>query len=602
MFICKKKYVSLVVVMILIISHILINSHILKASSGEVSLILSAEKLKVNEEFNIAVRVKGIKDIHGASLELNFDKSLIEILSIAPGSLYNGLTEGTNYRHFSSFDRTDSGTISTAILLTGLDNGISAEGTLFILRAKALSAGTVTLKPDINYKVKLANSSKTVHNKITSYIASESVLNIINDTEWFVTEKLEQASPRIAFTGIWYNHWEARNSGGSARYSNDKTASFSFSFDGTGFRWYGLANRFKGKAKITIDGETEIVDTFWSSEHYQKLFYEKNNLQNGRHEVRVEVLTDYLNIDYIEILSDKANSTPAVVPTAPLSPTPSPGPSQPTDGNNNPGNTSASIKKLEQTDISIRYIGHWLNHWENRNSGGSAKFTNVEDAAFEFTFEGTGFRWYGLANKFKGKCKITVNGKSEIVDTYHATEQYQKLFYSKEGLSNGKHTVRIETLTDYINIDFLEIVLQSQPEVNPPSSQPVNPISGKWTRFEEDDKAIKYNGTWLTHNHSSNSGNTARFTDFRNASAEFTFTGTGFRWYGNANKFKGPVTVTVDGKNERVNTYFDGQQYQKLFYEKRNLNYGTYTVKLSLVYDYISIDCLDIENGTLNQR
>lgn len=592
MFRKNKIFISSVTIFLFLTGSILGSTKTLKAASGEVTLSMP-EKVEPGEEFNIEVKVKDIQDIHGASLDFNFDSSIIAIQDILPGNLYYGLSEGKNYRHFRWVENATAGKVSTAVLLTGVDNGISAGGSLFVLKAKALKEGNLSFKPGSSYTIKLANSSKAVTNKIAGYTAKETAITIGKEpAKNIVKEKLEQVNPRIQYSGTWFNHWEPQNSGSSAKFTNAKNASFSFSFEGTGFRWYGFSNKFKGSAKITIDGKSEIVNTYSDTDQYKKLFYEKKELSNGKHDVKIEVSSDYISIDFLEILEANA--------ALPQIPKPAPGqpPVTPPAGNTD-SETITTIKKLEQTDPTIQFSGEWLNHWENRNSGGSAKFTGANGAFFQFTFEGTGFKWYGLANKFKGKAKVIIDGKEEIVDTYSADEQYQKLFFTKQGLANGSHTVKIQTYTESINVDYIEIIQQTTVNKGSSTTPPANTLTGKWTRFEETNPLLKYKGSWLTHNFESNSGGTAKYTNFTDAAVEFTFTGTGFRWYGNANEFKGPVTVTIDDKSQRVDTYYDGQAYQKLFFEKKGLDYGIHKVKLSLVYDYISIDCIEIENGSL---
>lgn len=595
MFQRKKLLFLSTLLLIFIVVSILGGTKILKAAAGEVSLVMP-ENVQVGEEFNIEIKVKGIKDIYGASMELNFDSSIISIQDILPGNLYYGFTEGINYKHFRALDKASSGNIYSTVILLGADNGLSADGNLFILKAKALKTGNISFKPNNNYIIKLSNSSKSLENKITSYNSKETTLSIGNTAiEPSVKERIEQENPRIQYTGTWYNHWEPSNSGGSAKFTNDKNSSISFTFEGTGFQWYGLANKYKGQARIIIDGNAEVVNTYSEKEQYQKLFYEKKDLNNGKHDVKIEVISNYISVDFIEILSFK-KYLPEILQSSVG------GSSQTSIQNNNVvTETVKTIKKLEQTDVNIQFSGEWLNHWENRNSGGSAKFTNAKGAFFQFTFEGIGFRWYGLANKFKGKGKVIIDGNEEVVNTYSDTEEYQKLFYSNEGLANGRHTVKIQTDTDYINVDYIEIIQQSTISISTNDTQPANNnLTGKWTRFEDTNPSIKYIGSWLTHKFESNSNLTAKYTNFTNAAVELSFTGTGFRWYGNANKYKGPVIVTIDDKTERVNTYYDGQEYQKLFFEKKGLDYGTHKVKLTLVTDYISLDCVEIENGSLN--
>jgi trimeric autotransporter adhesin len=594
MFRRKKLLILFIILFVLIIGSMSDSSKVLKAAAGEVSLSMP-ESVEVGEDFNIEVRVKDIKDIYGASLEFNFDSSILAIQDILPGNLYYGFIQGKSYSHFRWIDNASTGKVSTAALLMGLDNGLSSDGSLFILKAKALKSGVLSLKPVSNYIIKLSNSSKSVENKITSYTAKETSLSIGKmSSETVLKEKIEQENPRIQYSGTWYNHFEPSNSGSYAKFTNSKDGSVSFTFEGTGFRWYGFANKYKGQAKVIVDGKEEIVNTYSDRDQYQKLFLEKKGLRSGNHDVKIEVISEYINIDFIEVLALKEEPSQTTPP--PIKQPPSP----PAETSNEVTETVKTTKKLEQTDVSIQFSGEWLNHWENRNSGGSANYTNTDGAYFQFTFEGTGFKWHGLANKFKGKGKIIIDGKEEIVNTYSEKEEYQKLFYTKEGLANGSHTVKIQTDTDYISIDYIEIIQQTTINKDSDSEKPSNNLTGKWTRFEDNNSSIGYTGSWLTHNFESNSALTSKYTNFTNAAIELSFTGTGFRWYGNANKFKGPVLVTIDDKSERINTFYDGQEYQKLFFEKKGLDYGIHKVKLTLVEDYISLDCVEIENGSLN--
>ena len=98
----------------------------------------------------------------------------------------------------------------------------------------------------------------------------------------------------------------------------------------------------------------------------------------------------------------------------------------------------------EETNSLIKYTGNWTKEKHASNSEGNAVYANQKGSKIEFSFEGTGFKWYGLANSYKGIADVYVDGKKVSVDGYSKTADYQHLFYEVSGLAEGKHTVVIE--------------------------------------------------------------------------------------------------------------------------------------------------------------
>ena len=127
---------------------------------------------------------------------------------------------------------------------------------------------------------------------------------------------------------------------------------------------------------------------------------------------------------------------------------------------------SDTTNSYEENNSLIKYSGSWSNEANSGNSSGNAKFSESTGASFTFAFEGTGFRWYGLANQYKGIANVYIDGVKQTVDTYSSSTVYKKLFLEKTGLTNGKHTVKIEVSGSknasskgtYIHIDKLDIL------------------------------------------------------------------------------------------------------------------------------------------------
>ena len=124
------------------------------------------------------------------------------------------------------------------------------------------------------------------------------------------------------------------------------------------------------------------------------------------------------------------------------------------------------MNSYEENNSLINYSGNWINETTTSNSGGNAKYSNSTGASFTFSFEGTGFRWYGLANNYKGIANVYIDGVKQTIDTYSSSTTYKKLFLEKSGLTNDKHTVKIEvsgnknssSIGFYIHLDKLDII------------------------------------------------------------------------------------------------------------------------------------------------
>ncbi|MCX8125329.1 MAG: hypothetical protein N3F66_14365 [Spirochaetes bacterium] len=134
---------------------------------------------------------------------------------------------------------------------------------------------------------------------------------IIEGDSNIATEKIEENDSRISQTGYWATHEDTNNSGGSAIYSGIVGSIIQLSFIGTSVKLYGMANPYRGIAKITLDGVVEYADCYDAGTQYQKLLFSKNNLSNRQHTIIIEVTGQKnenaydasIHIDYIEISS-----------------------------------------------------------------------------------------------------------------------------------------------------------------------------------------------------------------------------------------------------------------------------------------------------------
>ena len=528
------------------------------STTPTLSYALSSNGL-VGDTIDIEVNISNINNLYGGSWDLLYDSNLLDVISIEPGSLINSkvTTNVSNKKGHAYFWFTS----------TGNNSPISGSGSIVKIKAKILKEGKLNLITtnknsdfSLNNKNSLIKLSDKSGNPV-SYNSDNNSFSFINGT----INSYEENNPLINYSGNWISESSPSYSGGSSKYSNEKDAFINFTFNGTGFRWYGLANEYKGIANVYVDGVKYSVDTYSTSTINKKLFFEKNDLPNGKHTVKIEVTKSgngqYINIDKINILG---------------------------------GSLISDSTTYEENNSLIKYSGNWTSEALSSYSGGISKYSNQKWATITFSFNGTGFKWYGLANKYKGIANVYVDGVKYSVDTYSSTSVNQKLFFEKTGLTNGTHTVRIEVTGlgngSYINIDKLDIIGG-------------NLVPVAINTYEENNPYIYYSGSWNTESMNSYSAGVSKYSNQKGASINFTFNGTGFRWYGLANIHKGVANVYVDGTKYSVNTYSSTTINNKLFFEKNGLQNGKHTVKIEVSDTtpgkYINIDNIDIINGSI---
>lgn len=116
-----------------------------KAAQQNVEICISIpNSIHLWEEFTVEIKVNGIRDLYGVSLEMTYDPSTLRVVEVTPGNILDGtrslLKEVVNY-----YDN-DTGSLGYACVLMG-GRGISGSGTLFYIRFRAVSKGYFNIMP-----------------------------------------------------------------------------------------------------------------------------------------------------------------------------------------------------------------------------------------------------------------------------------------------------------------------------------------------------------------------------------------------------------------------------------------------------------------------
>jgi subtilisin family serine protease len=270
-------------------------------------------------------------------------------------------------------------------------------------------------------------------------------LNITKDTnDEIVVTRIEENDNRLKYTGTWKIINNNFISGGSARYINIKDASVELTFTGTGIKWIGFTNPNYGLADVYLDGKyLSTVNLFSTSTNYDQVLFEKTDLINGDHTIKIVVKAElgnqvsknfFINIDAFDVIKE----------------------------------SSISVSKVEDVDSNIIYNTLWKSTTNSNVSGGSVKYINTKSANAEFSFKGTGIRWIALTGQNYGLADVYIdNTFINTVNLYSSTTKYQQVVFENLNLSNSNHTIKIVVRAEkgdlsssnyYVNLDALEVI------------------------------------------------------------------------------------------------------------------------------------------------
>jgi hypothetical protein len=126
-----------------------------------------------------------------------------------------------------------------------------------------------------------------------------------------------------------------------------------------------------------------------------------------------------------------------------------------------------------------------------------------------------------------------------------------------------------------VNVSQLNAA-QSGTAVQPaagPTPTPTPSPSTATGRFEQDNAAVQYAGTWYPNNGAFNSGGSASIAMAQDSQAKFTFTGTGVQWIGYRDPWSGIAKVYLDGVLKgTIDTYSATSQGQIALYSVGGLS------------------------------
>jgi len=253
--------------------------------------------------------------------------------------------------------------------------------------------------------------------------------------------RIEENNPAIAYGGTWVPDTLGVHSGGRAVVSDQSGARAFLAFTGTGISWIGDAAFNRGVARVYLDGNPSIVDTYSDPRHGQQALFIGKGLAPGVHALSIEVTQmKNVNAEGSGISIDAFDIENGTIVTANLT-----------------GNVVANPGYIEQNSPAVSYSGSWYVNNSPRASAGSAVLAMDPGSKAGVTFNGTGIIWIGYMDPWSGWAKVYVDGVLKTtLDTYYlpwgdgaSDEIWRRPIWGVTDLPNGTHTLLIEVLGEY---------------------------------------------------------------------------------------------------------------------------------------------------------
>lgn len=112
-----------------------------------------------------------------------------------------------------------------------------------------------------------------------------------------------------------------------------------------------------------------------------------------------------------------------------------------------------SFTSVNATDEAVTYSGVWSNDYNSLFYDGEARYTTEEGAFVEFTFIGTGVRWYGQNDINFGHAEVYIDDHlAETISVNGPMTPGKKLFEVLD-LPYDTHTIKVVCLSPVIDID-----------------------------------------------------------------------------------------------------------------------------------------------------
>jgi len=130
---------------------------------------------------------------------------------------------------------------------------------------------------------------------------------------------VDDKNPSIVYLGTWWDSPDFNSIEGGHRFADSLDAAVVLDFYGTGIKWISPVLNNTGLADVYIDGVKDTsVDTYSRDFIYQRIVYEKSNLDRKNHTIEVKATGNksplsygkFINIDAFVIIDNNDTESP----------------------------------------------------------------------------------------------------------------------------------------------------------------------------------------------------------------------------------------------------------------------------------------------------
>jgi hypothetical protein len=201
--------------------------------------------------------------------------------------------------------------------------------------------------------------------------------------------------------------------------------------------------------------------------------------------------------------------------------------------------------------------------------------------------------WVAYTNEL---LQIKLDGSQVLRLAHHRSRPFQANTYNwQPKMSASRDGSRVVYGSDYdLQVidgnaaqysDVYLIVVGSPSNLTPapvPAPAAPAPITTTTVRYEQNNPAVQFTGTWFPNSGAFNSGGSAVLAMDQGSQATFTFTGTGVKWIGYGDPWSGIAQVYLDGALKgTIDTYSAGTQAQAVLFSSGGLSNASH--KLTIV-------------------
>ncbi len=444
----------------------------------------------------------------------------------------------------------------------------------------------IPAQPDLVREEELENNPRIGRGEETGESADVTILASLILTTTGIT-RTEQDESSIIYTGTWNDVSLTKASSGSMGRADDMGDTATFTFTGTMVTLGFIGSSSSANVEVFIDGVSEGVFDLYRREN-TPLSFTFDNFITGTHTISVThtgltnpfANNDYVQLDYIDVW----------------------------DGTTLPDGT------FEQDSDRVFPSNGWNTINNGIASGGSYFSDNNATAWFPFSGDSVSFQAIAFNGGGTGDVYIDGQWKARLDFNNIATITRTLSF---ENLGAGQHMMMVTAYQDGLTVDAF-----TTPGTGP-FYTPITPTG--FTRFEDDDPAMLYNGlpftvtssSWTRNAHIFNSeASDGQYISSNTLSdtVSLTFDGVwasvGFFTEDSA----GMAEIFIDGVSQGVvDTYSNEEGVTSVTFD--NLITGTHTLSVTVLdtanplsinthvyFDYIDVwDGASLPSGTFEQ-